>query len=205
MFDGPIGVFGGTFDPVHNGHLLIASELRFALKLERVLFVPAGDPPHKPAMPLTAAEDRLRMLELALADRDGFAIDRTDLERAGRSYTAELLRLIGTKYPARRLVFLMGDDSLRDLHTWKDPETILALAEIGVAHRPGFAVELDRVYARLPAARGRVHVVDVPQTDFASNDIRRRVRDGHPIAFHVPQDVERYILENRLYRANADR
>ena len=194
-----IGIFGGTFDPVHIGHLVIVSELKHALSLDHVLVVPTGDPPHKPDQPLTAAFHRVRMLQLALEGRIGYSIDRIDLDRAGPSYTADMLTTLSLRYPHTQLVFLMGEDSLRDLHSWRDPKRILELAEIGVGCRPGVAVELTAVYARLPSAQGRVSLVEVPQIDVASRDIRRRVASGEPIAFLVLPDVESYIYKHGLY------
>jgi len=200
MSEARLGILGGTFDPVHHGHLLIASELQFSLRLDRVLFVPAGDPPHKPTTPITPARHRTAMLALALENHDRFAIDAVELDRAGPSYTKDTLAVLAAHHPGTRLVFLMGEDSLGDLPTWNRPEIIVALAELGVARRPGIELDLDSVYDHVPLARGRVHVVDVPEVGFASRDIRQRVRDGRPITFHVPPAVERYIVEHRLYR-----
>jgi len=194
-----IGIFGGTFDPVHIGHLVIVSELKHALSLDHVLVVPTGDPPHKPDQPLTAAFHRVRMLQLALEGRIGYSIDRIDLDRAGPSYTADTLTTLSLRNPRTQLVFLMGEDSLRDLHSWRDPKRILELAEIGVGCRPGVAVDLAAIYERLPSAQGRVSLVEVPQIDVASRDLRRRVASGEPIAFLVFPEVESYIYKHGLY------
>jgi nicotinate-nucleotide adenylyltransferase len=194
-----IGVLGGTFDPVHLGHLVIATEMHYALELDCVLWIPAGDPPHKPEQRLTPEAHRVRMLELALQDRSHFTIDRIDLDRVGPSYTADTVAKLQARYPGDRIVFLMGEDSLRDLHLWREPERILEIAEIGAARRPDIHVELDRVYARLPGAKGRVTMVDVPLIGISSRDIRRRVAEGRPISFQVPAGVEDYIREHGLY------
>lgn len=199
-----IGVFGGTFDPVHVGHLIVAAEMRFALALDIVLWVPAGDPPHKPNQIITSARHRLRMLELAIAGRDEFAIDPIDLERGGPSYTADTVARVQDRHPGDTIVFLMGADSLRDLHTWREPERILAIAEIGVARRPDVDFDLDSVFIRLPAARDRTTIVDVPLIGIASRDVRRRVAAAEPIAFQVPDQVERYIRRHRLYGAYSN-
>jgi nicotinate-nucleotide adenylyltransferase len=198
-----IGVLGGTFDPVHIGHLIVATELKHALDLEHVLVVPAGDPPHKPDQPLSPSADRVRMLELALEGRHGFSIDPVDLERAGPSYTKDTLEQLKARHPSDQLVFLMGEDSLRDLTLWKEPERILELAEIGVGCRPEVDLDLEEIYRALPAARGRLTVVDVPLIGVSSRDIRRRVAAGEPIAFQVPAAVEQYIYERGLYRPEA--
>lgn len=203
MIQQRIGVFGGTFDPVHVGHLIIAAELRFALALDRVLFVPAGDPPHKPDLSITPAADRLRMLDLAIAGRPEFAVDTVDLERSGPSYTKDTLSLLQVRHQGAQLVFLMGEDSLRDLHTWREPDEILRIAEIGVGCRPGVEVEMEDIYRRLPTARGRVRIVDVPLIEVSSRDLRARAGGGRPICYQVVPEVERYILQHRLYRVGC--
>ena len=199
--EGPrVGVFGGTFDPVHVGHLIVAADLSQALRLDRLLFVPAGRPPHKPADLVSTDTDRLAMLELALADDPLTEISPVDLERVGPSYTVDLLAILQAQLPTARLVFLMGEDSLRDLPTWRQPEEIARLAELGVAARPGVTFDLEAVFARVPTARGRVAVVETVQLSISSSDIRRRVRLGAPIRHQVPRSVEIYIAERGLYR-----
>jgi len=195
-----IGIFGGTFDPVHVGHLIVAADLRHALRLDRVLFVPAGRPPHKDADLVSADGDRLAMLELALADDPLAEISTVDLERPGPSYTVDLLAILRHRLPDARLVFLMGEDSLRDLPTWRRPNEIARLADFGVAARPGVAFDPEATYARVPAARGRVSVVETIQISISSSDIRRRVRTRAPIRHQVPRVVEEYIAERGLYR-----
>ena len=194
------GVFGGTFDPVHVGHLIVAADLRFALRLDRLLFVPAGRPPHKTADLVSDDEDRLAMLDLALADDPTAEISTSDLERPGPSYTADLLAALQELMPDCRLVFLMGEDSLRDLPTWREPQRIVRLAELGVATRPGVVFDPEEVYRQVPDARGRVIVVETALLSISSSEIRRRVRQGAPIRYHVPVEVERYITERGLYR-----
>lgn len=195
-----VGIFGGTFDPVHLGHLIIASEIRFALALERVLFVPAAQPPHKPERMVTADHHRLAMLELAIAGNPDFGISRVELERSGPSYTVDTLEILNRQLAPAGLVLLMGADSLRDLPTWREPGRIAERAELAVAQRPGVEVDLDAVYEAIPEARGRIHLVDIPLIGISSSDIRRRVQEGRPIRFHVPTAVERYIVEHGLYR-----
>jgi len=194
-----LGIFGGTFDPVHVGHLIMATELLHRLELDQVLFVPAGDPPHKPDLPLTPIEVRIAMLEIAIQRRPEFSIDLVDIERAGPSYTKETLALLTGKFPEDQLVFLMGEDSLQDLPTWNSPERILSLAEIGVGARPGVDVDLKRLFSLLPSARGRVSVVEIPLIGISSRDIRRRVQEGESISYQVTEGVERYIVENGLF------
>ncbi|HEY7033464.1 MAG TPA: nicotinate-nucleotide adenylyltransferase [Thermomicrobiales bacterium] len=198
-----IGVFGGTFDPPHVGHLIITTELRFALSLDRVLFVPAGRPPHKAGQIVGDDAHRLAMLRLALVDAPEFEVSTVDLERHGPSYTADTLGLLQDRLGPAELVFLMGEDSLRDLPTWHEPNLIATRAGFGVARRPGVVVDLDLVFSAVPAARGRVHLVDVPEIDISSRDLRRRVANGQPIRFQVPRPVEEYIRDRRLYLETA--
>lgn len=194
-----IGLLGGTFDPIHLGHLIAAVELRHALGLNRVLLIPNAAPPHKPGLPISSSADRIAMLRLAIADIPWLAIDTIELDRGGLSYTVDTLASLKIRLAPAALVFLMGEDSLLDLPTWRNPEEIVALAEIGVATRPGVVVDLDAVYRAVPRAHGRLHVVEIPEIGIASRDIRQRVVDGRPIAFQVPEAVERYIRDHRLY------
>lgn len=195
-----VGVFGGTFDPIHVGHLIIASELRYALRLDQIRFAPTGDPPHKPDQQITPSADRVRMIELAIAGHIGFSLDRIDLDRTGPSYTKDTLAALKRREPEADFVFLMGADSLRDLPTWNDPARILELAEIGVAARPDVLVDLDVLSAMLPRVKDRVTIVGVPLIGIASREIRQRRVEGRPISFLVPLAVERYISERGLYR-----
>jgi nicotinate-nucleotide adenylyltransferase len=196
-----IGIFGGTFDPIHLGHLIIATELQHALDLDRVIFVPSGHPPHKAGQEISPDADRLAMLRLAIAGNPAFAVSTLDLDRPGPSYTADLLALLHEVQPAACLVFLMGEDSLRDLPTWHQPDRIVALAEIGVAIRPEIETDLETIYRQIPAARGRITIVPTTLVDISSSELRRRVRNGEPIRYQVPAAVEDYVLTHGLYRS----
>lgn len=198
---GRVGVFGGTFDPVHVGHLIVATELRHALRLDRLLFAPAGRPPHKPAQAIANDQDRLAMLRLAIADSPDLELSTADLDRPGPSFTEDLLLTIQREVAAERLFFLMGNDSLRDFPNWHGPDRIAALAELGVAARLGAPVDLTALFAAVPATRDRVHLVETPLIGIASRDIRRRVRQGEPIRYQVPPTVETYIRHRGLYLA----
>ncbi len=195
-----IGVFGGTFDPPHIGHLIVATELAWALDLDRLLFVPAGRPPHKNAAIISDDDDRLAMLHLALADDPAFEVSTIDLERPGPSFTADLLALLAERLAPATLVFLMGEDSLRDLPGWERPHEIVALAEIGVAARPGVDADLPAIHIVLPGSAGRITVVETTAVGVSSTDLRRRVAAGAPIRHQVPLAVEAYIERRGLYR-----
>ncbi len=197
-----IGVLGGTFDPVHNGHLHIARELRQALGLDAIVWVPAGRPPHKAGQIVSSDQDRLAMLELALSGSPTDDISAIDIERAGPSYTADLLEILNQQFAPVTLVFLMGEDSLRDLPNWRDPARILRLAELAVAGRPGIEADLESLAATIPGFDGRVHIIPTVEVPYSSSDIRERVRAGQPITGLVPEDVERYIADHGLYRGD---
>ena len=194
-----IGIFGGTFDPVHVGHLVIAAECLHVLRLQRVSFVPSGSPPHKPDQPLSAPKDRLAMLTLAIHERPNILVDPIEFERPGPSFTVDTLRELRRRDPQSDYVFIMGADSLRELHLWRDPAGIIEQAEIAVARRPGIEIDLADVERRVPGAAARIRIVDVPLIGVSSSDIRRRIRAGEPIAFQLPWRVEQYIHERGLY------
>ena len=194
-----LGVFGGTFDPPHVGHLIVAAELRHALRLDRVLFVPAGCPPHKP-QPLSDDADRLAMVRLAIEGDPAFAVSTVDVDRGGPSYSVDLLTILRAEHPAATLVFLMGEDSLRDFPSWRRPGTIATIAELGVASRPGVEADLAAVERAVPETAGRIVLVPTPSIGVSSRDLRRRVVSGATIAHQVPMAVERYIHNRGLYQ-----
>ncbi len=194
-----IGVLGGTFDPPHYGHLAMAETARVQLALEKVLFVPAGQPPHKMDMVLSPARHRLAMVEAAIADNPAFAVSRADLDRPGPHYTVDLLRHLRRDYPGADLYFLMGADSLAELLTWRDPAGILEQARLAVMPRTGYEPDVEALMAALPALRERLIWLDIPFIEIAATDLRRRVRVGLPIRYLVPPAVEAYIRRERLY------
>jgi nicotinate-nucleotide adenylyltransferase len=198
-----IGVLGGTFDPVHNGHLYIANALRAALDLERVVWVPAGRPPHKTGQIVSSDRDRLAMLELALTGSATDQISTIDIERSGPSYTADTVVILAQRFAPARLFFLMGEDSLRDLPTWYDPERLLRAAELAVAARPGVDADLESVARQVPTVRGRVLLVPTEEIAISSSGIRRRVRENQSIHGLVPAAVEAYIQDHGLYTQPA--
>lgn len=200
-----VGVMGGTFDPVHYGHLVVAEEVFAALDLAEMLFVPAGEPPHKPDRVITAARHRLAMLELAIASNPHFSISRVDLVRPGPSYTVETLRLLREQLGEQTaLYFVIGWDSLEYLLTWYDPAGILAqLSYLVAVRRPGYNEDegyRDELETRLPGLKQRLLVVAAPQFDISSTDLRQRVAERRPIKYQVPESVEKYIRQYTLYQ-----
>jgi nicotinate-nucleotide adenylyltransferase len=196
-----LGVLGGTFDPIHYGHLVAAQETHYQLELERVLLVPVGQPPHKLNEPLSPAEHRVRMIELAIEGRPQFALSRVDVDRPGPQYTADTLALLREEWgPDTRLFFIAGSDSLADILHWRAPRQIVREAELAVVRRPGGKVDVDRLARELPGLRDRLHWVQMPLLDISSTGLQARVRQGRPISFFLPPAVEAYILEQGLYR-----
>lgn len=198
--DKRLGVFGGSFDPIHVGHLIIGEILRHELQLDTVLFLPAGRPPHKPEQELAADHNRVEMLELALSDAPGLEISTLDLDRPGSSYTATTLEILRDQLPpGTELFFLMGQDSLRDFPKWRDPDVIARLATLAVALRPHVDVNVDDIVQAVPETAGRIQLVSVPLIGVSSRDVRRRIRAGESFRFQVPNPVANYIVSHGLY------
>jgi nicotinate-nucleotide adenylyltransferase len=197
-----IGVFGGTFDPPHYGHLAAAEEAGDRLELARVLFVPTGLPPHKPQAPITPAPLRVRMVELAIADNPRFALSRADVDRPGPSYTADLLAVLRAELgAATKLYFICGMDMLASLPTWHAPERVLAQCYLVAVTRPGTPpVDLAALERALPAARGRVTVLPAPGLDISGRELRARIAQGRTVRYLVPPAVAEFIAARGLYR-----
>ena len=197
-----LGILGGTFDPVHRGHLVLAGAARDELGLERVLFVPAGQPWRKAERPITSGEHRLAMLRLALEGEGAFEIATLELEREGPSYAADTLEALRRDRPNHELFFILGEDALVDLPNWVRPGCILELATLTVAKRAGTdRKEVEEAARRLPGLLDRVVWLKMPLVEVSATEIRDRVRRGLPIGDLVPRVVEAYIREHGLYRA----
>lgn len=197
-----LGILGGTFDPIHIGHLVMASYAIDALSLDEVWFMPAQTPPHKHRL-ITDVEHRAQMCRLAVDLDSRFEFSNLDLQGDAPSYTSELLERMRGLMPDAELVFLIGTDSLMSFPTWHEPEKILALASLGVAERPGSVVE-DTVLDALPSLREKVQLFDSPLIELSSTEIRERRGAGKSITYLVPEHVENYILENGLYRRKRE-
>jgi nicotinate-nucleotide adenylyltransferase len=193
-----IGVFGGTFDPVHLGHLVLAEQCREQARLDRVLFIPAARPPHKQGQNVTPFARRVEMLQLAIAGHAAFVVDELEKDRPGPSYTVDTVEELRRREPGARLFLLIGSDCLPDLVHWRDPGRIGELAELVIAARSGWS--LDQL-GQLPAALAR-QVVQTPLIDLASRDLRLRAAAGRSLRYLVPRAVECYIEAHRLYQAN---
>jgi nicotinate-nucleotide adenylyltransferase len=192
-----LGVMGGTFDPVHHGHLVAASETAHLFALDEVVFVPTGEPWQKTERVISPAEDRYLMTVIATADDPRFSVSRVDVDRAGPTYTVDTLRDLRAEHPDAELFFITGADALASILSWRDPEEVLALAHMVGVTRPGH----DLGAAHLPP--GAATVVEVPALAISSTDCRARVAQGAPIRYLVPAGVERFIDKRGLYRADA--
>jgi len=196
-----VGVLGGTFDPIHIGHLAAAEEARVRLDLERVVFVPANLPPHKLHLHVTATEHRLNMVRLAIADNPRFVLSRVDVDRFGPSYTVDTIELLRDEYgPNGELYFIMGADSLTEFLTWHKPERLIRLCRIAAMTRPGYRVDLKELNRLLPGAIARVQLLEMPLLEISSSDLQQRVRMGLSIKYLVPAAVEAYIQQHGLYQ-----
>lgn len=195
-----VGILGGTFDPPHVGHLILAEEARDQLRLDRVLFVPAGDPPHKRGRPLSPVEHRVTMVALAIADNPAFYLSRVDVDRPGPHYTVDMVRLLRDEFgPDVELYFLMGFDSLADLPNWHRAKELIAMCQLVALTRFNVKIDWDYLEQRLPGIRQRVRILDMPELEIASHVIQQRVREGRSIRYQVPPAVEAYIYKHGLY------
>jgi len=198
-----IGVFGGTFDPVHVGHLIVAEQCREQAQLDQVLFIPAARPPHKLDQPLTPFAQRVEMLQLALAGQPAFPVDELEKDRPGPSYTADTLKELHHRDPGVELFLIIGADCLPDLPSWRDPRRIAERAGLLVVPRPGiqtWSAEELRAALRLPADVAlREQIVSIPLIEISSRDLRTRVAAGRSIRYLVPRAVECYIDAHRMY------
>lgn len=194
---GAVGMLGGTFDPIHCGHLLLGEQAREQLGLATVLFIPSAQPPHKMDRPVTAAAHRLAMAQLATASNPHFGVSRRELDRPGPSYTITTIRELRAE--GHETVFLIvGADALVEIMTWFSPEEIFSEAHVVAAPRPGF--DLERARAALGETRAaRVRLLDVPLLDISASDIRRRVAEGRSIRYMVPDAVADYIAAHEPY------
>jgi nicotinate-nucleotide adenylyltransferase len=188
------GVFGGTFDPVHIGHLIAAEQVRQDRALDRILFVPSAIPPHKLDEEISGNEDRLAMLRLALAGNHAFELSDIELKRGGVSYTIDTLQELHGKFPDDEWFLLVGADNIREFHTWREPFKIVAIATLLVLTRPGYIPSFDETMPE-----DRIELCEVPEIGVSSTEIRRRIRDGRRCRYLLPDAVEEYAVRHNLY------
>lgn len=197
---GLVGVLGGTFDPPHIGHLVLADIGSWALDLGKVLWVVTAQPPHKPDTPISSIEDRITMVEMVIGDDPAFELSYADIDRPGPHYAIETLRWLGERYNGVDFAYLMGADSLMDLPTWHDPMGFLDICGVlGVMRRPGVEVDMLELEYKLPGVTGKVTFFDAPLIGISGQDIRRRVRNREPFRYLLPQGLVEFIEEKGLY------
>lgn len=197
-----IGIFGGTFDPPHIGHLVIADQALTQLKLDEVWFLPAGQPPHKRNGFVSDAEHRVAMARLAIQGHPGFKLSTFDVDRPGPHYSAIAMELLEQRHPQHDWCFIMGADSLEDLPHWHQPRRLIALATLAVAGRPGARPDIKEIEHDIPGLSGRMRWVDAPLVDLSSTQLRAMARAGASLRYLVPDSVVDYIQQHGLYKEN---
>ena len=194
-----IGLLGGTFDPIHYGHLIIAEATRDQLGLDRIEFLPANDPPHKPDAAVSPARDRIAMVNAAIEGIAYFAINCIEMERIGPSFTVDTLERLTERRRADQFFFIIGGDSMRDFPTWRSPARIIELTSLAVIDRPGAAYDLETLESMLPGLSARTAFIEAPLIDISATTLRRRCAEGRSIRFQTPDPVIDYITSNALY------
>lgn len=196
-----LGIMGGTFDPVHYGHLVAAEGVRHEFELEKVIFIPAARPPHKTDKEMTSPEHRLAMVKSAISSNKYFEISAIEAKRKGISYTIDTVREVRELNPGASIYFITGADAVLEILTWKKVEELLGICKFIAATRPGYNLEnLEQTLSSLPGEYFKnIYTMEVPALAISSTDIRYRVSRGWPIKYLLPETVERYIYENKLY------
>ncbi len=200
-----LGIFGGTFDPPHVGHLILAMEAYDQLHLDRVLWVLEPNPPHKAGKKLTPIDIRIEMVLAAIDADEKFELSRVDIDRPGPHFVVDTMRLLRQQYPEEDLVFLMGGDSLRNLPTWLEPESFIqACDRLGVMRRPGEVINMRDIEERLPGISQKIEIIDAPLQEISSNQIRSLVSQKKPYRYYLPIDVFQIIKAENLYQDESD-
>ena len=201
-----IGIMGGTFNPIHNGHLVTAQEALSQFKLDIVIFIPTSDPPHKIENEIASAEDRYIMAVIATSSNSNFFVSRMEIDRKGKSYTIDTVRQLGKIYGKNSLLyFITGADAILEILTWKDTSEIVSLCRFIAATRPGYNLSrIDdlrkRLFGSIKVADKRIYIMEIPALSISSTDIRNRVRHNRPIDYLLPEGVSKYILKYELYK-----
>jgi nicotinate-nucleotide adenylyltransferase len=197
-----LGIFGGTFDPPHIAHLILAAEALSQLKIDRILWVLTPEPPHKLGQKITPLDIRLQLLKSALGDDPAFELSSVDIDRSPPHYAVDTMHLLAEQYPGAELIYLMGGDSLHDLPNWHEPQQFIRSCKfLGVMHRPGDLARLDEVETKLPGISTKVRWIVLPLLQVSSTDIRQRIAEGRPYRYFLPASVYELIKSNGLYLA----
>jgi len=197
------GIFGGTFDPPHVGHLILAMEAFDQLKLDKVLWVIAPNPPHKLGKRITDIECRIQMVRKAIDADPMFALSRVDIDRPGPHYVLDTMRLLHKKFPGDELVFIMGGDSLHDLPAWHEPQKFVTECDgIGVMHRPGEQIDLSVLKETLPGIEQKIEYIEAPLLEISSNKIRALASEQKPFRYYLPAEVYAMVKRLNLYQVH---
>ncbi|MBI5417770.1 nicotinate-nucleotide adenylyltransferase [Candidatus Poribacteria bacterium] len=199
-----LGIFGGTFNPIHFGHLIVAQETLEIMKLDEIIFVPSAIPPHKELKNVACAKERLAMIKLALKSNPNFTFSDIELTRSGKSYTVDTLKKFRELHPKSELFFMVGADNLKEIMYWKDPEGILKQANLIVMTRPGYLKLCDNPKKHFPLLsknefKNKINMVKVPEIGISGTLIRNNLKNNKSIDYLMPVSVEEYILKRRLY------
>ena len=199
-----LGIFGGTFDPPHIGHQILAAEAYDQLNLDKVLWVLTPNPPHKNDQEITSLEARLKMVKASIAENERFELSRVEMDRHPPHYSVDTLSILAERYPSAELIYLVGSDSLIDLHTWHNPDEFVAACDgIGVMCRPGEELELRKLEEQTPGVSAKLLFIDAPLLEISSTEIRSRIVKGLTYRYYLPEVVYRFIEDDRLYRGEA--
>ncbi|RNC29927.1 MAG: putative nicotinate-nucleotide adenylyltransferase [Candidatus Dichloromethanomonas elyunquensis] len=198
-----LGIMGGTFDPIHYGHLVAAETARIELELDNVLFIPAGNPPHKIDRIITDANLRFEMVEMSIRSNNNFKVSRMEIERTGPTYTIDTLRILKKTFSDQELYFITGTDALKEMLTWREPEEIIKLSKIVGVSRPGYDSRnvLSKIFKKYPFTKERIYQLEVPALAISSTDIRSRVFNQKSIRYLLPEEVRLFIKTNHLYQS----
>lgn len=195
-----VGIMGGSFDPIHVGHLIMAETVRETLALDQVLFLPTGSQPLKQGKKVTPAEHRVAMINLAIASNPAFGLSRVDVDRPGLSYTADSLAQLRRDLGDVALWFIIGSDSLLTFPKWREPARILAQARLAIYRRPNFNASMDDLEAQIPGLQASIDWIAGPLLEISATDIRNRLQAGSSIRYRVVDHVREYIMKNHLYK-----
>ncbi len=201
-----IGIMGGTFNPIHNGHLVTAQEALSQFKLDMVVFIPTGDPPHKIENEVASAEDRYIMTVIATSSNSNFFVSRMEIDRSGKSYTIDTVRQLKRIYGRdSMLYFITGADAILEILTWKNTDEIVLLCKFIAATRPGYDLSRiedlrKRLFNNTETADKKIYIMEIPALSISSTDIRNRIRHNRPIDYLLPEGVSNYILKHGLYK-----
>lgn len=199
-----VGIFGGTFDPPHVGHLILATEAREQLNLDRLLWVLTPEPPHKQDQTITPLAARLELVKAAINENPAFELSRIEIDRPSPHFAVDTVRLLAAQFPQAELIYLIGGDSLRDLPGWHNPQGLLAaISRLGVMHRPDARINLNRLERAIPGLTSKIITIDAPRIEISSSLVRQRAAEGRDFRYYLPEQVYRLVEGLHLYRTSA--